>query len=250
MTTDHFSSRAPGYCQLRPTYPAELFAFLAEQCQGKELAWDTGCGSGQATTALANFFQLVMGTDISQAQIDQAPRHERVRYQVSQAGKVDLPGESCDLVTAAQAIHWFNQEAFFQEAERVLKPCGVLAFWTYSLARVAPEVDRVIDWFYREIVGPYWPPERIQVEENYSSIPFPYKEGQSPPLTMVHLWDRAHFSGYLETWSASILYAKGKGQSPLSELNPVLQKAWPDPNEKRKVTWQLHLRWGKKDTVP
>src|SRR6185369_5345877 len=69
---DHFSGHAAIYREARPTYPPQLFDWLAQQAPDRELAWDAGCGNGQATAALAQRFTRVIGTDPSANQIAEA----------------------------------------------------------------------------------------------------------------------------------------------------------------------------------
>ncbi len=85
---------------------------------------------------------------------------------------------SVDLISVAQALHWFDLDTFFRETDRVLKPGGILAALTYAFMTISPGVDAVMERFHKEIVGPYWPPERAMVEERYAGIRFPFE----PPL--------------------------------------------------------------------
>src|SRR5690242_2904262 len=103
---DHFSGHANIYREARPTYPATLFAWLAEQAPDRELAWDCGCGNGQATLALADHFAHVIGTDPSAAQIANAPARDNVEYRIEPAEHSTLAARSASLVTVAQALHW------------------------------------------------------------------------------------------------------------------------------------------------
>ena len=70
--TDHFSAHAQNYARFRPTYPTELFAWLASQSPGHRLAWDCGTGNGQAALGLADHFVHVHATDLSPQQLAQA----------------------------------------------------------------------------------------------------------------------------------------------------------------------------------
>ena len=69
--------------------------------------------------------------------------HDKVDYHVEPAEHVSLGDSSVDLVTVAVAIHWFNFDEFYREVRRVLKPDGILAAWTYNLAQISPEIDRL-----------------------------------------------------------------------------------------------------------
>ena len=98
-----------------------------------------------------------------------------------------LADHSVDLVTVAQALHWFDFERFFAEVRRVSRPGAVLAAWCYELARVSPEVDRWVLHYYREVIGKYWPAERHHVEEEYRNIPFPFGEIAAPEFHMPRI---------------------------------------------------------------
>jgi ubiquinone/menaquinone biosynthesis C-methylase UbiE len=130
---DHFSRQAPLYARHRPRYPAGLFAYLAAAAPGHRLAWDCGTGSGQAAVGLAEHFEQVVATDLSAEQIAHAMPHPRIRYVIAPADRVEtaqtmgLEPQSVDLVTAAQALHWFDLDRFYAEVRRVLRPGGLLA---------------------------------------------------------------------------------------------------------------------------
>src|SRR5262245_46955738 len=110
---DHFSGHAAIYREARPTYPAQLFAWIAQQAPDRELAWDTGCGNGQATVALAAHFARVIGTDPSANQIANAERAANVEYRVEPAEQSSLAAASASVVTVAQALHWLEHARFF-----------------------------------------------------------------------------------------------------------------------------------------
>jgi ubiquinone/menaquinone biosynthesis C-methylase UbiE len=126
-----------------------------------------------------------------------------------------LADRSVNLVTVAQAAHWFDFDRFYPEVKRVLKPGGVVALWAYGLNLVQdPEVNRLIHEFYAETVGPYWPPERRLVEEAYRTIPFPFEEIVAPTFSMEALWSLDDLLGYFSTWSATNRYIKERAHRP------------------------------------
>ena len=242
---DHFSGHAADYARYRPRYPASLYADLAARCERHELAWDCGTGNGQAAVGLAAHFDRVVATDASAEQIAQAAPHERVAYHVAPAAHSPLAAAAADLVTVAQALHWFDVEAFYAEVRRVLTPGGVLAVWTYGLQRVSPDIDSLIDRFYGEIVGPYWPPERRHVDAAYQTIPFPFDEEPVPDRVISMTWTLERLLGYLSTWSASQQYVQATGEDPVARIAEDVAAAWGDPAEARRVTWPLYLRVGR-----
>jgi SAM-dependent methyltransferase len=172
-STDHFSAHAAHYARHRPSYPPELFAWLAAQSPARELAWDCATGNGQAALALAEHFQRVHATDFSAEQLAQATPHPRVGYLQAPAEASGLAAQSCDLVTVAQALHWFCHERFFAEVRRVLKPGGLFAAWTYTLLHGDPELTEIVRDYSTNTVGAWWPPERRWVDLGYRGMPFP-----------------------------------------------------------------------------
>jgi len=241
---DHFSDQAADYARYRPDYPHELFAYLGSLVLARECAWDCGTGSGQAAVALAEFFDRVVATDASEKQILSATKDPRVEYRIAPAENSGLSSHSVDLIAVAQALHWFDLDAFYMEAKRVLKPEGVLAVWCYGLLEIAPEIDAIINRLYREIVGPYWPPERKVIESRYRTIPFPFAELQPPQFTMKAHWSLAHLVGYLRTWSATRAFLIATRIDPVEGIISDLSTAWGKPDREWLINWPLSIRAG------
>jgi len=243
MFKDHFSEAAERYARFRPDYPPRLFRYLADHAPACTRAWDCGTGSGQAARGLANHFGFVVASDASRQQLERRRRHPRVGYVLCLAEAAPLPPASLDLVVGAQAVHWFDIEAFYAEARRTARPDGLIAVWSYNLCRVTPAVDRIVERYYSEIVGPYWPPERSVVETGYRSIPFPFREIEPPQFEMEAMWRAEEFASYLGTWSSSQAYRKAKRRDPIETIASELTRAWGS-EKRRRVSWLLHLRVG------
>lgn len=242
---DHFSSVSAGYRAFRPGYPAALFEWLAGAAPARERAVDLGCGTGQASVALAEWFEEVIALDPSADQVASAEPHPRVRYSVAPAEATGLPDGSIDLAIAAQALHWFDPERLYPELRRIARPGALFAAFTYDLCRVDAAVDAVIDPFYRDVIGPYWPPERAHVDAGYRTLPFPLPEVPAPPFQLEESWDLDHVLGYLGTWSAVSAYRKQVGRDPLALVAEPLRAAWGAPRQRRTVRWNLTLRAGR-----
>lgn len=243
---DHFSGHANSYAGARPGYPATLFEWLAAQCKQHALAWDCATGNGQAAGELAKHFERVVATDASAEQIANAKRAANVDYRVAAAEDCGLDDSGIDLVTVAQALHWFDLDAFYAEVKRVLKPEGVIAAWGYHLTRVCPEIDRVIDLFDAEIIGPYWPPERRHIDAHYQDIDFPFARLQVPAFDMRLAWSRKQFLDYIATWSAVQRYRKEKGHDPVTWLENEIAAYW-NSNEVRDVSWPMFFLAGRNE---
>src|SRR5947207_2500082 len=229
---DHFSKQATEYAKFRPRYPQELFRWLGSVAPSTELAWDCATGSGQAAVELAEVFERIIATDASEKQIANAERHQQVEYRVATAEKSGLASSSVDLITVAQALHWFDLDRFEAEARRVAKPRGIVAAWAYKLATVSPTIDAVVNHYYTEVVGPYWPAERVLVEK-FEELPFPFHEIETPAFTMAAEWSVEQLLGYLRTWSATQRFMAAKQQNPLEEVERALREAWS--SEMRRV---------------
>jgi ubiquinone/menaquinone biosynthesis C-methylase UbiE len=177
---------------------------------------------------LAQSFDKVFATDISRQQIDNAILHPRIEYSVQPAEKTSFPDDSFDLITVAQAIHWFDFQAFYQEVHRTIRNRGVLAVIGYGLIQTHPSLDKVIATLYRDVVGAYWDKERRYVDENYRTIPFPYQEINTPAFENPFEWTFEHLIGYIGTWSAVKHYEKKNGHSPVDLVYDELKKSWGD----------------------
>lgn len=242
---DHFSANAGGYASFRPDYPPALFADLAALCGRPERAWDCGCGNGQASLGLAGHFDEVVATDPSAGQIANARPHERVRYAVASAERSGLPDASVDLVVAAQAAHWFDLAAFYDEVRRVARSGAVLALITYGIMEMDPPVDAVFQSIYRGPVGAHWPPERAHVENGYRDFAFPFPALDMPRQAMRAEWPLEHLVGYIGTWSATKEYRAATGDDPLPAARAALAAVWGEPDTPREIRWPLGGRIGR-----
>lgn len=242
---DHFSQVAADYASYRPSYPQKLADVLAELSPAQDRALDCACGTGQLSVLLAKRFKEVIATDGSADQIAQAQPQEGVIYRTALAENSGLPDGSVDLITVAQAAHWLDLEAFYTEVQRIARPDALLALITYGVLHVEGEVDSVMQHFYYETIGAYWPPERRHVEDGYRSLVFPFQELSLPPLAIEVDWNLPQLLGYIRTWSAVKAAEKALGSSVLIEVEAELRKQWGDPDQRRRINWPLSVRAGR-----
>ncbi len=243
---DLFSRHSTDYARFRPSYPDLLFRYLASLTDEHGTAWDCGTGNGQAAVRLADYFERVVATDPSAKQLSSATRNSKVEYRVGSAEKTTFDNQSINLITVAQAFHWFKHDEFFAEAKRVLRPKGVVAFWCYELCTITPEIDAVVLRLYKDALGPYWEPERKLVEEGYRSVRLPMQEITPPEFQMTAEWSLEHLVGYLSTWSALQTYIQRNRSNPLDAIFGELQTAWVDART-RPVRWPVSMRVGRND---
>jgi ubiquinone/menaquinone biosynthesis C-methylase UbiE len=241
---DNFSAQSEQYVKFRPTYPNELYQFLLSLVKTKDKAWDCGTGNGQVAQELSKHFKEVYATDISEKQIKNAIQRANIFYKVESAERTSFLDKSFDLITVAQAIHWFDFDAFYKEVTRVIKPNGILAVIGYGLLSINKDTDAIINRFYREVTGPYWDKERKYIDEHYQTIPFPFKEIESPQLYNSYEWSLEQLIGFLDTWSAVQHFIKANKQNPVELVYKDLQQAW-GINSTKTVRFPILLRIGK-----
>lgn len=245
LMKDNFSKQSNDYARFRPDYPDALLQYILAQTAHYDVAWDCGTGNGQLAVMLAPHFRCVYATDISDAQLQHAPPHQNIIYKKEPAEHSAFPDKHFDLITVAQAIHWFDFEAFYKEVHRTLKDDGIFVATGYTLFCVNPEIDLVLYQFYTDVVGPYWDKERHYVDERYQSIPFPFEEIKAPPFYRHYEWTFPMLLGYLSTWSAVQHYIQKNGEDPVALVEPQLRSAW-GAAKTHAVSFPILLRMGRK----
>ena len=240
---DRFSKHADRYVQFRPMYPHALFEFIYSHLTRFDTAWDAGTGNGQAARQLSKKFQKVFATDISEKQLLNAYMADNIIYSIA-SEKTSLTDQSINLITVAQAAHWFNLNLFSEEVDRVLKPEGIIAVWGYGLLTINMEIDNHINHFYSSVIGTYWDEERKHIDEHYINLHFPFKEISSPPFTISVLWNLVELEGYFNTWSAVQKYISERGENPVDQLMKAIKTHWK--GERQIVNFPVFLRLGSK----
>ncbi|KAL3623554.1 hypothetical protein CASFOL_032370 [Castilleja foliolosa] len=254
---DLFVKQAKQYSVGRPSYPQQLFDFIASNTPSHDLAWDAGTGTGQAAKALANIYKNVIATDTSPKQIEFAVKLPNISYKctspsmsISELQQNIGPESSVDLVTLAQALHWFDLPKFYEQVKCVLKkPNGVIAAWCYTLPEVNPKVDSVLARFHS---NPYWESPRVLVDAKYETIDFPFErvdglEKNGPfRFDSEKEMDLEGYFTYLKSWSA-YQTAKEKGVELLSDgVVEDFKRGWNEDGKTKKiVNFPIYLRIGK-----
>lgn len=250
---DLFSSNSKEYASSRPTYPRSLFEFLVGLVQYRNLAWDCATGNGQAAVFLSEYFEQVIASDASKEQIENAQPRNNIRYEVFPAERTTLANNSIDLITIAQALHWFDLNDFYKEAKRVLRKDddggggGVIAAWAYGVHSISPEIDNITRLLYEDILGSYWPKDRKIVEDKYQDIPFPFQKIDTPVFQIELDWTMSELVGYLYTWSSVQKFIGKNNSDPIKQVYADLVAAWGDKNtwHKRRVVWPIYMRVGR-----
>ena len=236
---DRFSQQANIYAKFRPEYPSVLYDFILKNTENRSIAWDCATGNGQAAKVSAQYFEKVYATDISQKQIDNATKADNIEYSISSAEKTPFEDNTFDLITVAQAAHWFDFDTFYDEVKRVAKPNATLAVWGYGTISVDDEnVDNLLQNFYWNVIGKYWDAERKHIDNHYETLPFPFENVENQKFSMVFNWHRYELEGYLNTWSSVQNFINsiensdkiGKGYNPIPNLMLDISAYWHEYN--------------------
>ncbi len=243
---DHFSDRSESYKKYRPSYPQELYSEILKFVKTKDSCWDCGTGNGQVAIELSKYFTKVIATDISQNQLNSAERRKNIVYKKVRAEQTGFQSDQFDLITVAQAIHWFDFEEFQREVIRVAKNGAVLGIWGYGLIEIEAPINNLINLFYKDIIGPYWNVERKHIDNRYNSIPFSFKQlNKDDEIVIKENWNLNQLEGYLNTWSGVKNYmVDHDGKNPVKDLISNLRKEWR-ANEKKEIRFPIFLKVGR-----
>jgi SAM-dependent methyltransferase len=242
---DNFSQQSDIYVKYRPHYPKELYRYLSSLTPQHQLAWDCGTGNGQAAIGLTSFYDTIIATDPSEQQIKNAFLNEKIIYKVEKVEAHSLASDSVDLVTVANALHWFDFDIFYKQTIRVLKHNGIIAAWCYRIPTISPQIDSIVTDFNDNVMDNYWLPENKLVDQEYKTIPFPFSAIDSPTFFSERQMTLEDFIWYLNTWSATQRYISQHGSNPTTQVKDKLQKVWEIGDNKKTVIWRLVLKVGR-----
>jgi ubiquinone/menaquinone biosynthesis C-methylase UbiE len=242
---DHFSSQAREYSRFRPKYPAELFEYLSSLVRTHDTAWDCATGSGQAAIGLAPWFNKVIATDASAAQLEHAEQNPKIEYRAVSAENSLLESNSIDLLTVATAIHWFDTDKFYPEVKRILKPGGVIAVWVYDNNMISEGVDRISSKYIHELVEKYWPADNKKAWEFENTIDFPFEKIAAPQFELQMKWNLEDYLNFLYTWSSTQNYIKANKKNPIELIRGEFETAWGNKDEKKDIRWKLKMKTGR-----
>lgn len=242
---DLFSDKPDLYAAARPHYPKGLYEFLASCTCPRERVWDCGAGNGQSSISLVEYFSEVYATDASEQQIANAIQTKRVFYSVQSAEKTSFADDYFDIVTVAQALHWFNLDQFWSEVTRVLRSGGIFAAWGYDWFSISPEIDDVIKESILDVIAPYWSPRVHLVWDGYRDVGFPFEPILVPPMTMKVSWNLSELLNYMLTWSATKQCVQQKGTEFLGILDKQLLNVWGQAEERKEIIMNFHLIAGR-----
>ena len=244
MVKDLFSKQAKSYARFRPKYPEKLFNLILKEVQLKENLWDCGTGNGQAAVYLSNYFKSVYASDISTNQLNEAEKKYNIYYSLQEAEKTNFPDKYFDLITVAQAVHWFDLEKFYEEVKRVGRHHAVIAIWGYGLFRIESKIDKIIDNFYFNVIGDFWDMRRRHIDSDYRTITFPFENVTYYKSDLETIMNLSELEGYLNSWSAVQKFISVNQTNPVGTLILNLKNLWKEKQQKL-LQQPLFLKLGK-----
>ncbi|KAI9343426.1 S-adenosyl-L-methionine-dependent methyltransferase [Zopfochytrium polystomum] len=234
-----------------------------------KVAVDVACGTGQACIPLADYcgFKHVLGVEPSEIMRKAAIPHSSVTYVAGSSSDLSAAiapyvaslGQ-VDLITSSQAVHWFELPAFFNEAAKVLRSGGTLAFWCYSSATViGSEAATALLWNWRRVLlkdyrdgrldhidDYYADPKFVPPAETFRNVERVVLPSKEHPTSVMHKsLTLADLREYLTTWSAYKAYRNihpnrvGSEEDPLEQTMRELRGALGVADE----TATIKLQW-------
>ncbi len=242
MSKNPFEAGGSAYAAHRPSYAPQLAEALASVAPGRDLAVDVGCGSGQLSVLLGDVFERVDAFDPSASQLSGAQPHPKVHYAAAPAEALPVADHCADLITAAQAAHWFDRPRFYAEVKRIAQPGAVVALITYNNP-IGDEAALAPFRALYEALDPWWRPERRDVEAGYSTFEFPFEEFELDVDPIRRDLTVEAMSDYVQTWSA-LRIARDAGQEALIARHLEAAKdAWGQGTHV--IEWPIAMRIGR-----
>lgn len=229
------------YAQVRRDYHPNVYEAVMKQhtSTGGQLDTlvDIGCGPGNAVGALGPQFAHAIGLDPSEGMLTTArsqgivtSSHEPARFDMSTAEELGadlsppIPDSSVDLITAANAAHWFDMTGFWPSAARILKPGGSVALWTSGDLRADPSmpnaaaIQAAFDRHQEQHMRPYYLPGNLLTRNRYEGLPLPWTLAQPVPE-----FDQSSF--FRKYWDGSERFFVGEPEVDMDTFEKVIASA-------------------------
>ena len=164
---NRFGLLAKDYMKHRRGYPNTVYEAILQHLPAREIdALDVGCGTGIVTYELATFCHYVIGTDKEEGMIEEAKLHapSNCHFLVSPAETLPFPNSSFDLITVAQAFHWFDHEKTLGEFRRIIRPDSLIVIFR----KRAKDGSRILADFVWPVLDKY--AERSEIQEIQSDF--------------------------------------------------------------------------------
>lgn len=238
-----FSSRAGAYAKYRPGYPSGVVEILQSECgltAGSVVA-DVGSGTGILTELLLKSGHRVFGIEPNEAMrvfAEEALKEYRQFESVDGSAEVTtLPDDSVDIVVAAQAFHWFDQEKTKREFRRILKPNGWVALiWNERRLDATPFL-RAYEDLLLQYGTDYHEVRHENVADKLAEF-FAPDEFKLAKVDNFQHFDLAAFQGRV----ASASYTPEPGHPNFDAMAAGLERLFDEHNQDGTITFEYDTR--------
>lgn len=211
INTELFSGKAQKYADARPGYPDQAMDYIATLVPSNAIFADIGAGTGKFTIILARYgyelFAVEPNADMRELLTVELRPFNNVKIVAGTAETTTLPDHSIDVITCAQALHWFEPDEFRAECKRIGKP----EYKVIGIHNVAPGEDSILngsqrthDFFRDPIVREfdntisYTRKNWIKYMSSHAKDPLPSDPEYSAHIDMVNaMFDRESTDGLL-----------------------------------------------------
>ena len=123
MNTELFTGKAQFYADARPGYPDAVLNYIKNLVPSNAVFADIGAGTGKFTALLAKggytIYAVEPNNDMREQLVSTLTPYQNVKVVNGTAEATTLPDKSIDVITCAQALHWFDLNAFRSECRRI-----------------------------------------------------------------------------------------------------------------------------------
>ena len=182
-------------------------------------AIDLACGTGMSTVALADVAGFVVGVDASLEMLRAARQAPNCAYLFAHAEALPFPDGSFDAATCCSGVHWFDQERFFAELRRVLRPGAWVGLYDHYFLGEMIDVPEFAEWTRIALERYPLPPRNPQVGDPRSLAPVGFEAVDDEFFTDDIQMTREQFADYQLTISTFV--AAAERGTPREEL-----RAW------------------------
>ena len=130
MNTEIFTGKAEAYAKARPGYPDAAIDYIVGLVPHDAIFADVGAGTGKFTELLAKkgypIFAVEPNADMQEQLAVTLSSYPNAKPIAGSAEATTLPDNSVDVITCAQALHWFDPNAFWNECRRISKPDSIV----------------------------------------------------------------------------------------------------------------------------
>lgn len=221
-----FGERSDGYARHRPTYPTDLFDWILSNCSLRRRAWDCATGNGQAALSIAKYFDRVDATDLNEQQIANGFLADNITYRAAPAEECGYEDNCFDLITVAQAVHWFDYSKFWPEVRRVAAEGAFFCAWGYGFVEGESKLEAELIAPAMDLFDPYWARGNRIIMDGYKSedIEFPFDRVQAPDLAIDVTWSVEQLLNFFRTWSAYKLMQDTPARTEIDALFTMAEK--------------------------